>query len=223
MSGKRTSEQFYKDVNRLGVTTSIITLISMLAVPLGTAYYYGLGFDISEALGASLSLIAIFLPTAVAENISYYSVLGAGGLYLGSITGNVMNLKLPVAVAGQKIADVEPGSEEGDIISMVSIGVSSIVVIVILFLGAFGIGSWLVPILENPLLKPGFDNITPALLGAITIPQLVQKPKNSILPILIALVCYLMLGSSWGNYSSYVLLANMLVTSLFAYLCRDKD
>ena len=125
--------------------------------------YYVIKF--SEVFAASIGLIATFLPTAIVENISYYPVFGAGAMYLSSITGNILNMKLPAVVSGHQIAKVEPGSDKGDVIAIISVGVSSLVPAVILILGNFVVGEILAPLLSNPVLKPGFDNITPAYLA----------------------------------------------------------
>src|SRR5699024_12532212 len=164
-------------------------------------------------------LSAICFPMAVAENISFYSVLGAGRMYLGSITRNILNLKLPVVVSAQKIVDVEPGTEEGDVVAIIAVGISSLVTVVILFLGMALIGTWLVPILNHPVVKPGFDNVTPALLGAIAIPQFLSDKKLSITPVALVLLLFLILGADgYGSYQSFILLGVMAVSVGVAYI-----
>lgn len=217
------SEVFSRRINRLGRWTSVIALFFMLLVPFGTAYYYGTDFKFSEVFAASIGLIATFLPTAVVENISYYPVFGAGAMYLSSITGNILNMKLPAVVSGHKIANVEPGSDKGDVIAIISVGVSSLVTIAILILGNFVVGEILAPLLSNPVLKPGFDNITPALLGAITLPQLFKAKKLAIMPVIIALGAYLLIGpENFGAVQSYVLISVMALSVGVAYLLHKR-
>lgn len=214
---------FHNRINYLGIVTTFIALVAMFMVPLGIAWYYNIEFSISNALLASTSLLAIYLPMAIAENISFYSVLGAGGMYLGSITGNILNLKLPVVVSAQKIVGVEPSTEEGDVVSIIAIGVSSLVTVVILFLGMALIGSWLVPILNHPTVKPGFDNVTPALLGAIAIPQFVSEKKLSLTPIALVVLLFLILGpEGYGSYQSYILLSVMVISVGISYFMYKK-
>ncbi len=166
----------------------------------------------------------MFLPMAVVENISYYQVIGAGGIYLSSITGNVLNMKLPCAIAGMKIAGVEPGTKEGDVISIIAIGVSSLVTTLILFLGMFVIGQALLPILKSPVLAPGFANITPAILGAVAVPNLLNNKKLSIVPIILALAAFFIIGAgSFGRYQSYVLIVVMILSVGSAYLNYKKS
>ena len=179
----RLSMEFDKSINRLGRYTSIIALAFMLSVPLVTQIYYGLDINFTDVLIASSSLIAMFLPMAVVENISYYPIIGAGGIYLGSITGNVLNMKLPCAIAGMKIANVEPGTKEGDVISIIAIGVSSVVTIFI-------------------------------VLG---------NKKLSVVPVILALVAYLIIGANFGMYQSYVLIVVMILSVGSAYLNYRKS
>lgn len=80
-----------------------------------------------------LSTVAlVFYPTAVLEVLTYSPLLGTGGTYLGFVTGNITNLKLPVALSAMESAEVEPASEEGEVISTISIAVSSIVTTLII-------------------------------------------------------------------------------------------
>ena len=145
-------------------------------------------------------------------------------MYLSSITGNILNMKLPAVVSGQKIAEVEPGTERGDVIAIISVGVSSLVTITILILGNFVVGEALSPILSNPVLKPGFDNITPALLGAITIPQLIKAKKLAITPIILAVGAFLLIGpDNFGSVQSYVLISVMIVSVGVAYLLYKRE
>lgn len=219
----RLSMEFDKSINRLGRYTSIIALAFMLSVPLITQIYYGLDISISDVLIASSSLIAMFLPMAVVENISYYPIIGAGGIYLGSITGNVLNMKLPCAIAGMKIANVEPGTKEGDVISIIAIGVSSVVTIFIVFLGMFFLGQFLLPLLNSPVLAPGFANVTPAILGATAVPSLLGNKKLSVVPVILALVAHFIIGANFGMYQSYVLIVVMILSVGSAYLNYRKS
>lgn len=219
----RLSMEFDKSINKLGRYTSIIALAFMLSIPLITQIYYGLDIKITDVLIASSSLIAMFLPMAVVENISYYPIIGAGGIYLGSITGNVLNMKLPCAIAGMKIANVEPGTKEGDVISIIAIGVSSVVTTFIVFLGMFFLGQALLPILNSPVLAPGFANVTPAILGATAVPSLLGNKKLSIVPVVLSLAAYFIIGANFGMYQSYVLIVVMVLSVSSAYLNYRKS
>lgn len=219
----RLSADFDKSINRLGRYTSIIALLCILAVPFVAQIYFDLDINFRDVLVASSGLIAMFLPMAVVENISYYQIIGAGSIYLCSITGNVLNLKLPCAIAGMKIAGVEPGTKEGDVISIIAVGVSSLVTIAILFLGMFFVGQAILPLLQSPVLAPGFANVTPAILGATAVPVLLGNKKLSVVPVILSLAAYFIIGAKFGMYQSYVLIVVMILSVVAAYLNYKKS
>lgn len=224
-SSNSAEKEFDNKINFLGRWTSVIALLAMFAVPIVVTVAFQIKVDWASAVPIAGSLIALFAPMAIVENISYYAIIGAGGVYLSCITGNIMNMKLPCALSGMKIANVEPGSKKGDIISIISIGVSSIVTTIILLFGMLVVGKFLAPLLDNPVLKPGFDNTMPALMGAIAVPFVIKSPKLAIFPVIATLILYLSpLGTTLFSafYQSYTLLGVMFVTVIVSYFMHKK-
>ena len=76
----------------------------------------------------------MFVPSAFSEVISYAPILGSAS-YITFITGNVMNLKLPVAISAQQIAGVEANTPESDANSTMAIALSSLETIAIIAVG----------------------------------------------------------------------------------------
>lgn len=70
-----------------------------------------------------LATAPMYWAVGVVEIFTYVPMLGAGGAYLSFVTGNISNLKLPVALDAMERAKVKPSSEEGEIISTISIAV----------------------------------------------------------------------------------------------------
>ena len=209
---------FDNKINNLGRVTSIISLALMVSVPLIVTWFYKINVNVGEILGVASGLIAMFAPMAIIENISYYPIIGAGGVYLSCITGNIMNMKLPSALSGMKLAGVEPGSDKGDIISIISIAVSSFVTVSILALSMFIIGEYITPYLSKPILAPAFANIMPALLGALVTPFVIRSVKLSVTPFAISIALCLAFGwATVQRYQSYFLPVVMLISVFAAY------
>ena len=116
-------------------------------------------------------------------------MLGAGGSYLSFVTGNISNLKLPCALNALENANVKAQSEEGEIVSTIAIAVSSIVTTVIIIIGVILIVP-LAPILSNPVLQPAFDQMLPALFGALGVVFISKNWKISIAPVVLMLVLF---------------------------------
>ena len=150
--------------------------------PLGDAldlFFSNLRLDDLFFSGGLISLSFTFVP-----------MLGTGGSYLGFVTGNLTNLKVPCALNAMEAAKVRPGSEEGEVISTIAIASSSIVTTLVIALGVFGLG-FLRPVLESPALKPAFDNILPALFGALGVVFISKNPKLAAAPLAFMVVLFL--------------------------------
>ena len=85
---------------------------------------------------------------------------------------------------------MKAGTEEGDIISTISIAVSSITTTVIVFLGVL-LMIPLTPILENPALDPACAQMLPALFGALGVVFIAKSWKIAIAPIALMLILFI--------------------------------
>ena len=123
-----TKDEYIHSMHKFGRRIAILTIIIMIAMPTIAGIYFKSIPSISKVLATSVGLLAIFIPTNIGEVISYTPVLGSS-IYLTFITGNLANLKLPVATNAMNTMDVAYGSEEADIFSSIAVGVSSFVTI----------------------------------------------------------------------------------------------
>lgn len=143
--------------------------------------------------GVALGLLAtapMYWAVGAVEVITFIPMLGAGGSYLSFVTGNISNLKLPCAINALENAGADPKSEEGEIVSTIAIAVSSIVTTLIVALGVALIVP-LSPILENPVLTPAFDQMLPALFGALGVALISKNWKIAVAPILLMLALFI--------------------------------
>ena len=171
---------------------SAVTL--MLMVPVAVCVYYNAWPEITGVLKGLLGVAPIFWTVGVIEVFTYTPMLGAGGSYVGFVTGNLSNLKVPCALNAMETAKVDPGSEEGEIISTISICVSSIVTMVVISLGVLLLG-YLQPILQSPMLQPAFDNILPALFGGLAVVYVSKNWKIALAPLIFMLVLFICVPS----------------------------
>ncbi|MCK9177342.1 MAG: hypothetical protein M0O95_06610 [Clostridiales bacterium] len=182
--------QYEKKIHRWGRISGILAFIMFTAYPLLLSLYFN-AWPYLDALGKGLlGVVPIFYTVGVIEAFTYGPMLGAGGSYLSFVTGNITNLKAPCAINAMKVAKVEPGTPEGEAISTLSIGISSIVTTIILFLGMLLL-STLAPILESPLLAPAFANILPALFGGLAVVFVSRNWKIAVGPMVFMLILFI--------------------------------
>ncbi len=124
-----------------------------------------------------------YLPICIVEFLIYVPILGAGASYLSFITGNIINMKLPCAYSAREIAGTSAGTKEDSVITTLSVATSSLVTMLVIFVGVLLLIP-LTPILQNPTLKPAFDNLLPALFGALGCQYFSKSWKLTAVPVL---------------------------------------
>lgn len=178
-------------------------LLLMIAVPMAICVYYNAWPPLATVLKALLGVAPMYWLVGIIEVFTYVPMLGTGGTYLGFVTGNLTNLKVPCALNAMESAKVKPGTEEGEVVSTIAIAASSITTVLVIAIGVFGLGL-LEPVLESPVLKPAFDNILPALFGALGVVFISKNPKIAAAPMLFMVVLFLCVPSLSGSVSVLV-------------------
>ena len=175
---------YFDKVHRWGKISSLTSLVVMLSVPLAICVYFDVWPQASVVLNGLLKIIPLFWSVAVIEVITYAPMLGAGGTYLSFVTGNISNLKLPCGLNAMQNAEVRANTEEGEVISTIAIAASAITTTIIIALGVL-LFSPLLPLLtkEGSLFAPAFQQVIPALFGALGAGYFAKHWKISILPI----------------------------------------
>ena len=184
------SEKYMNSVHRDGTIWNLAVMVILLMFPVAV----GLIFQaVPDWAGVGKGLIAtapMYWAVGVVEVITYIPMLGAGGSYLSFVTGNISNLKLPCAINALETAEVKAQSEEGEIISTIAIAVSSIVTTVIIIIGVCLLVP-LEPLLSSPVLKPAFDQMLPALFGALGVVFVSKNFKIAIAPVALMLILFI--------------------------------
>lgn len=168
----KTKEQYFNHINRIGRISFSLLFLWIILVPVIICARYGIFPGLSVYLNSNLGLFLILTPIALSEIVSFVPLLGSGASYLAFQTGNVSNIKLPAAMNALMLSGVEPGSEEGEVLSTISVAISSIVTTVILIFAVILLAP-LAPFFSNNFVKIATDNVIPALFGALTVSFLV--------------------------------------------------
>ncbi len=185
------SERTYMDsVHRDGRVWNLSIMALLFLFPAAVAVIYGVLPDWNGLLMGLIATAPMYWAVAVVETFTYVPMLGAGGSYLSFVTGNISNLKLPVALNALDQAGVKVNSEEGEIVSTVSIAVSSIVTTFIIILGVLLITP-LTPVLNAPVLEPAFAQILPALFGGLGVVFISKNWKIAVAPVILMLALFI--------------------------------
>ena len=181
---------YIDSVHTAGRIWMILALLFILSVPVCISVYYDAWPAFSVFMIGMMGVAPTFWTIGVIEVFTYVPMLGAGGSYLGFVTGNMTNLKVPVAINAMELAKSKPGSEEGEVISTIAIAVSSIVTTLIITIGVLLLVR-IRPLMEAPVLIPAFASIMPALFGALGVVLLSRNWKVGLAPTVFMLLLFL--------------------------------
>ena len=181
---------YMDSVHRDGTIWNLCVMVLLFAFPLSVALIFGVTPDWGALMTGLLATAPMYWAVGVIEVITFVPMLGVGGSYLGFVTGNISNLKLPCALNALEQNEVSANSEEGEVISTIAIAVSSIVTTLIILIGVICIVP-LSPILEAPVLEPAFAQILPALFGGLGVAFVSKNWKIALAPILLMLVLFI--------------------------------
>jgi len=191
------NKDYFSSVHVFGRIWMLLALVLLIAVPVSISIYYNSWPYFHEFIFGLLGIAPTFWLVSTIEVFTYVPMLGTGGSYLGFVTGNLTNLKVPCAINAMSMAKVEPGTDEGEIVSTIAIAVSSIVTTLIIAIGVFLL-FWIRPFLESPTLAPAFANILPALFGALGVVMISRNWKVAVAPVVFMLILFIIVPSLSG-------------------------
>lgn len=148
---------------RIGLTIGVLLL---MASPFLMGSVLGAMPDLGAAVKGFLQIAMVYVPSSIVEFLIYVPILGAGGSYVAFLTGNLVNMKIPCAIAARDMAGTKTGTPENEIVFTIAIATSALVTTLVIAVGALMLIP-LQPILESPVLQPAFNNVVPALFGAL--------------------------------------------------------
>ena len=218
---KKSLFEIYNERTHLfGRVACIITLVMLLGAPFVMGLYLGAMPDLGAVARGFLACGLVWTVSCVAEYLVYTPMLGAGGSYLAFITGNLINMKIPCAMNARDMVDAKTGTPENEIISTLSIATSSLVTILVLAGGVVALIP-LQPILQAPALQPAFNNVVPALFGAMAYKYYRGNMKIAVLPLLLMALLFILVPSLTGSTSFMVLPSGAIAIGV-AFLLYKK-
>ena len=233
------TEIFEKYNNRthvLGRTVCSITLVLLLGAPFVMGMHLGAMPNLPAAGKAFLAVGIVWFVSCIAEYLVYTPMLGAGGGYLAFITGNLIgiycnvhiitgnliNMKIPCAVNARDIVGAKTGTPENEIISTLSIATASLVTILVLAVGV-ALLIPLQPVLQDPALQPAFDNVVPALFGAMAYKYFRNNLKIALIPLAVMRLLFIFVPGLISSTSFMILPSGAIAIGIAFLLYRRKN
>lgn len=170
------TDNYLQSTHRLGRLGSILAIVVMVGIPVIMCTAYDMWPTAGDFFLFAGGLLALYIPTGIAESITYAPILGSS-VYISAITGNVSNIKLPCALNALDVAGEEQNTERGDVICTIAIAVSAVITSVIVVVGVLLLVP-LQPILTSNTLQTATSYMLPALYGCMLVRLFISNPKG---------------------------------------------
>ena len=214
-------QQFNRTMYVIGRVTLIVSLILLVSIPFLVGIVYDAMPDGPGFLSGFVKVAIIYYPVAIVEFLVYTPMLGVGGSCLAFLTGNVTKMKIPCAMNARDIAGTKEGTPEHEVVTTLSVATSALVTTAVVAVGVILITP-LTPILENPVLVPAFDNVVPALFGALGLKYFMKEPKIAAVPVLFMIVLCILVPAAISQTSILIIPAGAMAIGI-AYVLWKKD
>lgn len=214
-------EKYNAGTHILGRVFSVITLVLLVGAPFMIGLFLGAMPDLSAVGKGFLSVGIIWFVSSIVEFLVYTPMLGAGGGYLAFITGNLINMKIPCAINARDQVGAKSGTPENEIISTLSIAASSLVTILVLALGVLLLVP-LQPVLQSEVLQPAFENVVPALFGAMAYKYFRGNLKIAAAPLVLMSLLFILVPSLTGSTSFMIIPSGGLAIGIAFLFYRQR-
>ena len=213
-------EKYNNRTHVFGRIACIITLAMLIGAPFVMGWYLGAMPNMTAFARAFLAVGIVWFVSCIAEYLVYTPMLGAGGGYLAFMTGNLINMKNPCAGNARDIVGAKTGTPENEIISTLSIATASLVTVAVLAVGV-ALLIPLQPVLQDPVLQPAFENVVPALFGAMAYKSFRNNMKIAIIPLAVMSLLFVFVPSLTSS-TSFMILPSGAIAIGIAYLMYRK-
>jgi len=222
------NKKYMDSIHRLGRWGTVLATLLVLGIPTVVCLVYDCFPTVPALIQPTLAILAMMGPVTCSEVFSYGPILGSAS-YMAFITGNVVNLKLPVAISAQSIAGAEPNTPKADAVATMAIALSSIETVVIVLIGVLFFVP-LQPVLTTPAFQSATNYVTPALLGGMFLMVFGKGggktvvDKKLLIPALPAVLTILgnLFIDKFSSYQGYMIIAMIFVSIGWAYLLYKK-
>jgi len=217
MTDEQYAKEFTKPIIRIG-TLSLIVAFILAFVPAITIWLvYGIIPTRGELALIFTLVLSAGIGFIIVEPISYYGVLGAAGTYMGFLAGNIMNMRVPSAIAAQGAVGVKAGTKEGEVIATIGIAGSMITNLLFVTLGALG-GAVLLDALP-PGVKNTFAFVPVAIFAIMFATFFIRRPDLGSTSVITALLI-ITVGASFIPAPIRMLLNVILIAAIAIVLYR---
>lgn len=163
----------------IGTPTNLIAAFTAFIPVLYLCVTYKCWPDLSLVLSAWGMTVVAFGAFYIVEPVSYYAALGMSGTYLGFLSGNIGNMRVPCASLALDVTNSDAGTMQAEIVSTMAICGSIVTNLIATTLAAF-VGAGIVAVLPE-MVKVGLQSYASAAIFGATFGNFsLKQPKLAV-------------------------------------------
>lgn len=189
-------DSFTKPSIRVGTITVVAAMIASFLPNIYLYFAYGVAPDFSKFLTAWGNIALAFGAFYLVEPVSYFPIFGVTGTYIGILSGNIAQIRLPAASTAQDVIGVEATSEKGEIVGILAI-CGSVVTNTAFLTVAVIAGSALMAVLPESVSSALSSFVLPSLFGACFAQMALKNLKIAGFAFVVAVAVRLLQLPAW--------------------------
>jgi hypothetical protein len=217
MNEREVLEQWKKSSIKIGTPTNIIAALTAFIPVLWLCTRYDCWPPFSTVMTAWGLIVASFGALYFVEPISYYASLGLSGTYLGFLSGNIGNMRVPCAALALDVTESTPGTIQAEIVSTMAI-CGSIITNLIATTSAVIVGGAVLSVLPEFIVDGLTRYASAAIFGATFGNFATKYPQVAIFALAIPVLLKLFTGFS----AALVILCTVFGTLFIARIMYKK-
>lgn len=175
---KQYEKEFTKPIIKYGRLINLLSILLCFGPPLVLWFYYGAKPPTEDILKGWGLIASVFLIYAFIEPISYFPVFGLAGTYIGCLSGNIGNVRVPASAIAQESLGTTPGTKKAELVSTLGICGSVVTNLIFTTLAAFA-GAWIMGLFPQSVID-AFTYVSPAIFGAMFGMNAIKNPKYGV-------------------------------------------
>jgi hypothetical protein len=200
MTDNNLAVQYRKNFTNPSIVIGTITVaLAMITSFLPNIYLYlayGVFPDAEHLLSAWGSIVVMYGAFYIIEPVSYFPIFGLTGTYIGILSGNISQIRLPAAATSQDVIGVQAGTEKGEIVGILGICGSVVTNIIFLTVAVIG-GEAILRVLPAAVTDAMSKFILPSLFGACFTTMAVKKMSITLYALPLALLLRYFAVPAW--------------------------
>lgn len=180
----------------IGTITVALAMITSFLPNIYLYFAYGVFPDWEHLLTAWGNVVVMYGAFYIIEPVSYFPIFGLTGTYIGILSGNISQIRLPAAATAQDVMGVQAGTEKGEIVGILGICGSVVTNILFLTVAVIG-GEAILKMLPVSVTNAMSKFILPSLFGACFTTMAVKKMSITLYALPLALLLRYFAVPAW--------------------------